>query len=265
MATVRAVLRAKSRHDADRGSEVTGTPQTGKKGLVAMTKSFDPGVPDGSNASLTSAVAPDGRPSPGQRYEVPARCGVAVLLEEGQRLVIENTAGTQVCDFWAFHAQDLDEHLSMEHLHTALGSIYPKVGDGLVTNRRRAIMDLEEDTSPGVHDTVIASCDHHRYRQLGCVDYHDNCTDNLRMALIAIGRRAPAIPSPFNIWMNTPVGADGRVQWLAPVSKPGDQVTLRANMACVAVMSACPQDMMPINGPDCSPQGLHFQIEGARD
>ncbi len=228
-----------------------------------MSKCFDPGAPDGSNASLSSAISPDGRPSLGQRYEVPARCGVAVLLAPDQRLVIENTEGTQVCDFWAFNAEDLDEHLSMEHLHTQLGSIYPKVGDGLVTNRRRAILELEADSSPGVHDTVVAACDHHRYRQLGCSDYHDNCTDNLRMALIAIGRRAPAIPAPFNIWMNTPLTAEGAVQWLAPVSKPGDSVTLSARLTCIAVMSACPQDLMPVNGEACAPCGVNFRVEGA--
>ena len=86
-----------------------------------MDKAFDPAVPDGRNASLESAISEDGRPATGETYHVPARCGVAVALAPGQRLVIVNTHGTQVCDFWAFNAEDLDEHLSMEHLHTQLG------------------------------------------------------------------------------------------------------------------------------------------------
>ncbi len=226
-----------------------------------MDKAFDPAVPDGRNASLESAISADGRPAAGETYLVPARCGVAVALSPGQRLVIVNSHGTQVCDFWAFNTEDLDEHLSMEHLHTQLGSIYPKPGDPLVSNRRRALLTFEADSSPGVHDTVIASCDHHRYQQLGCTDYHDNCTDNLRMALIAIGRKAPAIPAPFNVWMNTPVAADGTVSWLPTVAKPGDEVAFRAETACLAVMSACPQDLMPINGEGCLPQELHFRVE----
>lgn len=225
-----------------------------------MTGGFDPSAPDGDNESLQSAISPDGRPTAGQTYRVPPRCGVAVRLVAGQRLVLINTHGTQVGDFWAFNAEDLDEHLSMEHLHTALGTIYPKAGCDLVTNRRRAILDFEEDTSPGVHDTVIAACDHHRYRQLGCTNYHDNCTDNLRMALIAIGLQAPAIPAPFNLWMNTPVAEDGAVSWLPTVAKPGDRVAFCAQMPCIAVVSACPQDLMPINGDAGKPTELHFKV-----
>ncbi|MDX1400546.1 MAG: urea carboxylase-associated family protein [Kiloniellales bacterium] len=226
-----------------------------------MTAQFNPGEPDGTNQSLTCKISPDGQPVQSCRYRVPPRSGVAVRLHAGERLTIENTHGTQVCDFWAFNAADLDEHLSMEHLHTHLSSIFPKVGDPLVSNRRRALLFMEEDTSPGIHDTVIASCDHHRYRQLGCVDYHDNCTDNLRMALIAIGLRAPAIPAPFNIWMNTPVNDDGTIQWLPPAAKPGDVIVLKAEMNCIAVMSACPQDLSPVNGEACEPVELHFQVD----
>jgi len=228
-----------------------------------MTKSFDPGAPDGRNASQTSAISPDGTPETGVRYQVPARCGVAVRVAAGQRLRVINTHGTQVCDFWAFNAEDLDEHLSMEHLHTEIVSIYPKPGAALVGNRRRPLLHFEEDTSPCVHDTVIAACDHHRYRALGCADYHDNCTDNLRMALIAIGLRAPAIPAPFNLWMNIPVAADGSIQWLPTVSKPGDHVAFLAAMDCIAVMSACPQDLLPINGAESGPTEVHFVVEGA--
>lgn len=221
---------------------------------------FDPATPDGRNASLDSAIAADGTPEPGRRYTVPARCGVAVRLKPGQRLTVINTHGTQVGDFWAFNAEDPGEYLSLEHARAALRSIFLKAGDPLITNKRRPILTFEADTSPGVHDTVIAACDAYRYRQLGCEGYHDNCTDNLRMALIAIGERAPAIPAPFNLWMNIPVAPDGRVEFLPPVSRPGDRVVFRAEMPAIAVISACPQDMVPINGPDCTPRDLAFEV-----
>jgi hypothetical protein len=155
---------------------------------------FDPASPDGTNASLGSAISANGATVTGQCYVVPARCGVAVRLAAGQRLVVINTHGTQVGDFWAFNAVDLGEYMSMEHVHVDLGTIFPAAGDRLITNRRRAILQFEEDTSPGVHDTVIAACDTYRYQQLGCAEYHDNCTDNLRQALIAIGERAGRWP-----------------------------------------------------------------------
>ncbi len=225
-----------------------------------MPTPHDPSTPDGENQSQSSAVSNDGTAEPGKTYVVPDRCGVAVKVSAGQSLTIVNTHGTQVCDFWAFNAEDLNECVSMEHLHTALGSIFPKQGDALVTNLRRPLMTIVEETSPGVHDTVISACDVYRYRQLGCTEYHDNCSDNLRMAMIAIGLRAPKIPAPFNIWMNIPVSTDGTVQFLPTVSKPGDRMVIRAEMDSIAVMSACPMDITPINGEGCQPVELHFNV-----
>jgi hypothetical protein len=123
---------------------------------------FDPASPDGTNASLGCAISANGATVTGQCYVVPARCGVAVRLAAGQRLVVINTHGTQVGDFWAFNAVDLGEYMSMEHVHVDLGTIFPAAGDRLITNRRRAILQFEEDTSPGVHDTVIAPRQLHR-------------------------------------------------------------------------------------------------------
>lgn len=221
---------------------------------------FDPATPDGRNTSLESAISADGTPEPGRRYTVPARCGVAVRLKPGQRLSVINPHGTQVGDFWAFNAEDMEEYLSLEHVRADLMSIFLRAGDPLITNRRRPILVFEEDTSPGVHDTVIAACDAYRYRQLGCEDYHDNCTDNLRMALMAIGQRAPAIPAPFNLWMNIPVGRDGKVDFLPPVASPGDRVAFHAEMPVIAAISACPQDLVPVNGPACTPTELTFEV-----
>ncbi|WP_426038403.1 DUF1989 domain-containing protein [Cypionkella sp. TWP1-2-1b2] len=103
---------------------------------------------------------------------VPARRGRAVHLAKGQAIQIINTHGHQVVDTWCFMADDLSEYLSMEHLHASLQGIFPAKGDALVTNRRRTILILEEDTSPGRHDTVIAACDVHRYAALEQVAVH---------------------------------------------------------------------------------------------
>ena len=60
--------------------------------------------------------------------------------------------------------------------------------------------------------------------------------------------------------MNIPVATDGAVSFEPPVSKPGDYVELRAEMDCIVAFSACPQDMVPINGVGCIPTEAHFQI-----
>jgi uncharacterized protein YcgI (DUF1989 family) len=194
------------------------------------------------------------------RDQVPARQGRAIPMKRGQVVRVINTHGQQVVDTWAFARDDVHEFMSMEHTRASLSRIIPKTGDALVTNRRRPILTLIADTSPGIHDTLIAACDRYRYELLGCTTYHDNCTDNLLAAMSKLGLQPSAIPSPLNLFMNIPVTGGVSVSFEPPVSKPGQYVDLRAEMECVMVLSACPQDMVPINGAACSPTAFHFEL-----
>ena len=191
---------------------------------------------------------------------IPARRGKAALLSRGQSVRVINTHGQQVVDTWAFRRDDLAEFMSMEHSRTSLERIIPVVGQSMVTNRRRPILTLVDDTSGGIHDTLLAACDRYRYELLGCDGYHDNCTDNLAAALAELGLRPPETPSPWNLFMNIPVAPDGSVSFLPPVCGPGDSVTLLAEMDCIVAFSACPQDVVPINGSECVPTDAHFQV-----
>lgn len=195
-----------------------------------------------------------------ERVEIPAREGKAALLGKGQRIKLINTHGTQVVDTWAFNRADLGEFMSMEHTRTSIEKVIPKVGDVMRTNRRRPILTFLEDTSPGIHDTLLAACDRYRYELLGCKEYHDNCSDNLHAALGELKLKAPETPAPWNMFMNIPVGSDGRLAVEPPVSREGDYVVLRAEMDIAIAFSACPQDIVPINGPDCKPVEAHFEI-----
>lgn len=58
--------------------------------------------------------------------------------------------------------------MSMEHWRVTCGKYIPEIGGALVTNQRRPTLTMVEDTSPGVHDTLIAACDRYRYELLGC-------------------------------------------------------------------------------------------------
>jgi uncharacterized protein len=217
--------------------------------------------PLGINDTMMSPISRDGTPEIGRLYDVPARQGRAVRVAKGQTIEIINTHGTQVCDTWAFNARNAAEFMSWEHGRAWIGKIMPGVGDAMVTNRRRPILTMTRDTSPGIHDTLMAACDLFRYTTLGCNTYHDSCADNLRMAMMAIGLVAPEVPQPLNLWMNIPVDAKGRTQFLPAVSKAGDLVHLLAEMDCIVVMSACPQDMIPINS--LKPMELHFRVLAA--
>ena len=195
----------------------------------------------------------------GERETIPARRGRALRLGAGEALRLINIHGTQVVDTWAFNVNDMAECMSMEHSRVAIGHIFPRPGDTMVTNKRRPILTLVEDTSPGVHDTLIAACDRWRYMLLGAGDDHDNCEDNLHDALDALGLKAPKTPSPWNMWMNIPVGPDGSVSFEPGVASPGDHVVLRAEMDIVLAFSCCPQDILPINGVACTPVDAAFE------
>lgn len=191
---------------------------------------------------------------------IPARRGKATHLRRGQSIRIVNTHGAQVVDTWAFTAGMLTEFMSMEHTRATLTHLRPKVGDGLYTNRRRKILTMTEDTSRGDHDTLIAACDSERYILLGVKEYHDNCTDNLFAAMQALGLSPPECPSPLNLFMNIPWTAEGKLSFDPPTTRPGDTVTLRAELDCIVAMSACPQDILPINGRNRQPTEAHYQV-----
>ncbi len=190
--------------------------------------------------------------------KIPARRGAATHLRKGQKVKIINTHGSQVVDFWAFNANNPGEFMSMEHCRVWLGRYRPKPGDALITNQRRNILKFLEDTSPGVHDTMMAACDRFRYEQLGCHEYHDNCTDNLWEALAAVRFKPTETPCPFNLWQNTPVDSTGGIEQLRTVSERGDFVLFKALMDTVLCFSACPQDIVQINSG--RPKNAHYQI-----
>ena len=196
----------------------------------------------------------------GELVTIPACRGKATYLNKGQAIKVINTHGEQVVDTWAFRAAHLIEFMSMEHTRPTIGRLVPKVGDQLYTNKRRPILTLEEDTTPGNHDTLFAACDNERYGLLGCTEYHDNCTDNLSSAMNQLGLREPETPSPLNLFMNIPWDLDGECTFEPPTTKPGDYVILRAKMNCIVAFSACPQDILPINGVGGKPTGAHFEV-----
>jgi len=194
------------------------------------------------------------------RQTIPARHGVAIQLDAGSEIVVINTHGTQVLDTWAFNMADPSEYLSMEHTRSCLSRLSPGVGDSLFSNRRSSVLTMLEDTSPGIHDTLLCACNREIYRELGCDDTHRSCESNLHEALSVMGIRVPGTPAPLNLFMNVSVAPDGVIDRRPPQSRPGDRVRLRADMHAVVVFSACPQDITPINGAECTPRDAHYEV-----
>ncbi|MGQ0668867.1 MAG: DUF1989 domain-containing protein [Actinomycetota bacterium] len=178
---------------------------------------------------------------------VPAREARAVRAARGGRLKVVDVEGGQVVDLFAFVPDDVDEYASAEHTRVAIDRLFPRVGEAFLTNRRRPILRLEDDRSPGVHDMLCAACDPSRYRLLGVKGWHASCQENLHRAMAELGYERVQTPQPINLFMDVRVEPDGSLTWGPAPTKPGDHVFLRAELDCIVVASACPQDLNEIN------------------
>lgn len=246
-------------------------------------------------------------------HPITARHGTATLLRAHQHLKLTTPHGPQVLSTWvlalpspslntpssrleaplypttsttpyspaANRAAAAPEHLSMSHTRASLLKLTPSVGDTLVSQKRAPLLKMVEDTSPGVHDTLIAACDRWLYAEMGVTTYHENCTDNFWDALAALAirlgdseegevlqglqaRMGGRVPDPFNLFMNVRVEGEGEgakraVSFKGPVTKPGDYVVFKALRDVVVVMSACPQDVLGFGG-EGRPVGAGFEV-----
>jgi len=192
--------------------------------------------------------------------DVPAREGRGVRVSAGRRFRVIDVEAGQVADTFAFRADDVSEYHSAEHTRAYVSRLFPRPGEHFVTNHRRPILRLEEDASPGIHDMLCAACDPERYTGLGVEGWHASCQENLRMAMAELGFDDVEVPQPINLFMNIPVREGGELGWEPAPTRPGDSVTLLAEMDCVVVVSACPQDLVPINNGD--PTAIAIELLG---
>ena len=193
--------------------------------------------------------------------DVPARQGRLVALRQGDEVDVVNIHGGQVVDTWAFPLDDSAEYMSMEHSRIAHYRLSFRPGNTLFTDGWRPILHFLADTSPGVHDTLCPACSAMSYRKFyGCDDRHDNCSDNLRAAFAKIGRPLGRIPTPWNLFMETVVEDNDRLRDHPSRTAAGEYVRLRAEMDCLFAVSACPQDIVPINGIGIPPRGVALRL-----
>jgi uncharacterized protein YcgI (DUF1989 family) len=194
------------------------------------------------------------------RLTVPARRGLAFAVKGGDYLKVINPHGTQAGDLWAFSVSDRFEYSAVDHTRSFNSSILVEVGRALMSSKRRPMLRLVNDTSAGRHDMQLCPCSAEIYEQLGCTTYHRNCTDNLHEALSAASIDIPFTPAPLNIFMRVDVLPDGTLDRRLPESKPGSYALFRAEMDLNIALSACPQDITTINGPERTPRDLAVEI-----
>ena len=60
--------------------------------------------------------------------------------------------------------------------------------------------------------------------------------------------------------MNIPWQSTGELSFDPPVTRPGDSITFEAQLGAVVAFSACPQDILPINGTAGRTTEAHYEI-----
>jgi uncharacterized protein len=195
---------------------------------------------------------------------VPAGEGRGARVGSGEVFRVVDVHGGQVGDLFAFVDGPSLEWMSAEHTRPSIRRLFPRPGEMALTNRRRPILHVEEDRSPGWHDTLYAACDPPRYVLLGVEGPHRSCATNLVEAMQEfdeglLGTPDPFIPQPFNLFMHVDVGPEGVLDVVPATSEPGDSITFRALLDLIVVVSSCPMDLVHIGTGGVTP--LRIEIE----
>ena len=184
----------------------------------------------------------------------PARC-VARPLRRGQTLRITDLEGQQVADVIAFALPDLSDRLWPSTTIRLNGTVYLTTGHTLYSELSRPLLTIIEDTC-GRHDMLAGSCNAEIDKVRYGVEDHRGCVENFVEAIAPWGLGRVDVPMSFNVFMNCPVEPDGSWSIVAPVSRAGDYITLRAETDVLVAISNCPQDLKPCNAGELKPLGI---------
>ena len=183
---------------------------------------------------------------------VEARLPWSGQVDRGQHLVLVDLEGQQAIDFLCYNAHDPEERYHAPNTIKLQHNIYLGQGTVLWSVRARKMMTIVEDTCGG-HDTIFGCCsfelDDVRYGQRN----PRSCQQNFELELARHGLGPSAVVPNINFFMRVPVTDDGAAGIVDGWSKPGDHVTLRAEMDVLVVISNCPEALNPATGTGPTP------------
>jgi aminomethyltransferase len=195
-------------------------------------------------------------------FRVDRASALSYEVREGEYIQIIDVRGRQCSDFLAFNARKLDKGvergLDAQVTRTLMGRAYPVVG--LHSKYYDLDMDplcqIVQDTV-GRHDSFALACTSKYYEDLGYFG-HRNCTENFNRQLDPFGVAARKGWEAVNFFYNTGFDADHVLFLDEPWSRPGDYVLVRATADLVCASSACPDDIDPANGWECT--DVHVRV-----
>lgn len=174
---------------------------------------------------------------------IPPQSGAAFELKKGQFLTVIDPEGEQVADLVSFNRADCHEWLSSGRSIDYANTIYLTKGHLLYSNRSRPMFAITRD-DVGRHDFLLTPCSRETFEIIyRTKSYHPTCFENLSRHLEPFGIKPDNIPTTFNIFMNVEISTQGTLAILPPRSRPGDSITLRAEMDLVVGLTACSAEM----------------------
>jgi len=172
-------------------------------------------------------------------YHLEPQTGVGFPLKKGQVLRVIDPQGEQVADLVAFAQTDKTEWLSSGRSFDYNNTIYLTTSHILYSNKSNPMFTILED-KVGKHDFLFTPCSPEMFKIIyKCGGYHPSCFENLTKNLAQFGIEGHAIPTTFNIFMNVDVLPSGELKIGPPLSRPGDFITLRAEVDMIVAVTAC--------------------------
>jgi uncharacterized protein YcgI (DUF1989 family) len=180
-------------------------------------------------------------------------------IEKGDVLRIVDIEGQQVVGLTCFNLQRLSEKLSSPNTLGLNRRIYPGLGYTLYSDEAGAMLKITADTC-GTHSMIAGACSSFMNDLRYGIPDMPNCRDNFAKAVEPWGLGWKDVAYPINIFMNVPVGADGRYEIELPTAKAGDYVDFTAEMSLLIALSNCPQDKNKVNAFRLKPvRVLHYR------
>ncbi len=187
---------------------------------------------------------------------VPPRDARSIRVPSGAFLRIVSVDGPQVGDLNLFNAKDLSERFYSGKTR-ALHGTHVSTGDRLWSSfpALRPMATVVADTldwygidqdGGSVHDVIGTRCDPYTNHLLSGQDYHHCCHSNLTRAVAAavdmpIEEAQGLVHDVLNVFICTGFTRDtGQYFMKASPVRPGDALTLFAEIDLLAVLSACP-------------------------
>ncbi len=191
-----------------------------------------------------------------KRQTIQAQTGIGFQLKKGQLLKVIDPLGEQVSDLFCYSQLEPWDALSSGRTIDTCDTILFTRGHTLYSQSGKAMLEILEDTC-GRHDFLVTPCSQQMFEMIsGKPDYHPSCFENLKKAFQSFEVNPDQISTSFNIFMNVPIQADGKISVQAPLSKAGDFVIFQAKMDLIVGLTACSDE--GTNNGSCKP--IEFEI-----